>query len=94
MSDEQSYGLVGRCFVICGKDGYWNYQGHVRGSPEPGVYLCQYFSCFDGSPTEMFLCRVEDMVGKKWGEEGAFKFFHDDEHLRDWIDHRAPKRAA
>ena len=87
---ETPVGMIGRCFIIWGDNGTWQYQGYIRGEPAPGIFLVQFFSALDGTQTTMGLIRIEDMMGAhNWQKPGTFLFFEDDEYLRFWIEYRA-----
>jgi hypothetical protein len=93
-------GMVGRCFIIWGDKGSWQYQGVVRGEPAPGFYLCQYFECLMGELSTLAVFPLEKFMDRPWREPGSI-LFEDDKHMRFWQEHvyrsqqeRALKEAA
>lgn len=83
MSPDENNALVGKCFVIFGEDGQWNYQGEVIGRPEPGIYLVQFFDVIMGRESTMSLFPITEMIARG-RKNGAFIFFENDEHMREW----------
>jgi len=80
--------LVGRCFLIWADDNKWRYQGIVKARISEQVYLVQFFEAFMGEPNTMMLANLSDMTGAslKQRASGAWEFFEDDKHLRDWCE--------
>jgi hypothetical protein len=79
--------LIGRCFVIWGDDmKVPDFQGIVRGRPEPGYYLVQYFEALMGTPSTFAIFSIAEM--KHGRLAGCFEFFEDDQHLREWSENR------
>ncbi|WP_299945319.1 hypothetical protein [uncultured Ruegeria sp.] len=80
--------LVGRCFVIFGNEGIWNYQGHIVGALDGGHYLIQFFEAAFGMPSTLAIFHITEMKWQMGRPKGSWEFFEDDQHLRDWIDRR------
>lgn len=77
--------LVGKCFVIFGKDGQWNYQGRVVDGLGDGRYMIQFFDALMGYPSTYAVAHIDMMTLRLGRPEGAWEFFENDEHLRNWI---------
>ena len=86
--------LVNRCFIQWGDDGHWNLQGVIRGRPTPDRVLVQYFEALMGEPSTMAILPLAEMTGYEWRKPGSYILFEDDEWLRFWIEHKAPKRDS
>jgi hypothetical protein len=74
-----TFTLVGMFFHSF-KDGKINWQGRVLCSPEPGFYLVQTYSWFDGSPYTAKLVAFASMHG--------WDFFHTSEAMQDHYERK------
>ena len=59
---KQEQKLVG-LFFHSFKDGEMFWQGRVAGNPEPGWYLVELHSWFDGGLSNLEIVRIESMSG-------------------------------
>lgn len=82
--------LVGRGFVIWGKDAEPECQGVVASQIDETHYLVKFFEWLDGQPSTMKIFDVAQMTGGPGAqrESGVFEFFEDTEHLRLFLDRR------
>lgn len=82
--------LCGKCFVIYGDDGLVQYQGVILAALIDGHYLVQFFDWIMGAPSTCAIYHVTAMRSDKGRnprkEPGAWEFFMNDEHLRDWLE--------
>jgi hypothetical protein len=87
--------LLGCCFAVWNKDGdRIEYQGIIRGRPDPAYLLVQFFGWFDGDPTELTLIPIERFLWGKWRQPGGILIFENDEHLRFFIEHKQPRERS
>jgi hypothetical protein len=96
MSDVWSSGLVGRCFHIFGEGGAVDYEGVVRADLGDGNFLIQYFEAFSGHPNTCAIVHISRMIqpADNYRQPGAWQFYQDAEHLRDWWDRFGKYRKA
>ena len=78
-------GLVGKCFVIFGKDRCFSKQGHVKAYLGEGYFLVQFFEALMGDPSTLAVFHIEQM-GYRDREPGSWELFEDDAHLREWVE--------
>lgn len=81
LPDDVINPLVGKCFVILGKDGAPMRQGVVRSWIDNEHYLVQFFSYVTGNPTSLAVVNIRSMA--RYDENNfAWEFFDTDEDLR------------
>ncbi len=73
--------LVGLWFHSRDDQGEIQWQGHIIGRPEPGLYLVQLFEWLMGSPSVVRLVRADAMTG--------WQFYRTGEAMREWHDEHA-----
>lgn len=83
--DEKS-NLVGRCFVIFGKNQTWDFQGFVKSDLGGGFYMIRFFDALLGEPSTIAVFHLSDMKCAPKRTLGSWEFFENDEHLREWIE--------
>jgi len=78
--------LVGLWFHSKDEQGQIQWQGHIVGRPEFGLYLVQLFEWIMGYPTFIRMVSMDDM--KDW------QFYRTDEEMRGWYqDHHGRRNA-
>lgn len=64
--DSPSNSLIGQFFLTFDSDGRLKCQGEIVGCPEPGFFMCQFFSALTGHETNCEIARISDMQSWKF----------------------------
>lgn len=91
------FSLVGRFFHVFREEGFVNLQGVVRSKIDDRNYLVQLFSWFDGSPTELFIVPIEQMIARDIRDNrkpNCWQFYEDAEHMNFFYEYSSPNAQA